>query len=409
MIIKNILDNYNLVNNIKSNNYKIIWDLCLVFLMFGNDHIPSSFEIGPELGMDYFMKTHYNALNKLNIVNIKKSSVFIDMNNFYLLLKKFNENKQANVNKIILQRFFKINNNMISLLVDKFKFTFEQVLEFLKKFTIYRSLNSNQIYDENDNRFKFIQNLSNEEINYYKSIDCFKLNNNDLLIDSIKLIEENIDYYADKYMGLIIYNKPFYITEDPYQDIYNYISEKANNIIIAKYPEYYEHTNLENHINIINNNSFSVSDYLKKIYQIVITQFGSMKEYHSDNITFYTNYYTPSIQNIINYIENNKINEQTKIWYNDIMKDNIKNNYISSLSHHILITPFINKFVLPENIAIIIKQLDYMDNLWLDDINTFKYRNIDIMIFLKNWEKAINNISNIHIDNQIINLNLDLI
>ncbi len=56
LLIKNILELYNSTNNIKTNNFKIIWDLCLIFYLFGNDHLPSSVEIGPELGLDFFIK-----------------------------------------------------------------------------------------------------------------------------------------------------------------------------------------------------------------------------------------------------------------------------------------------------------------------------------------------------------------
>jgi hypothetical protein len=96
-----------------------------------------------------------------------------------------------------------------------------------------------------------------------------------------------------------------------------------------------------------------------------------------------------------------------KIWYNEIIKDNIKNNYLTSLSHHILITPFISNFLLPDNIASIIKQLETIDNLWLEDINTFKYRELDINQFLINWSKM--NQDTKKINNDIVNISLDFL
>jgi predicted nuclease of predicted toxin-antitoxin system len=71
LIIKNLMELYNNINNIKTNNYKIIWDLCLIFYLFGNDHLPSSIEIGPELGLDFFLKRHYQSIGKNNIVNLR--------------------------------------------------------------------------------------------------------------------------------------------------------------------------------------------------------------------------------------------------------------------------------------------------------------------------------------------------
>jgi hypothetical protein len=119
LIIKNILDLYNNLNGIKTNNYKIVWDLCLIFYLFGNDHLPSSVEIGPELGLDFFIKKHFQALNKTNIINLKKSYLTLDLSNFKLYLEKINETNKQNTTKIILQRFFKININLVNLFVDK--------------------------------------------------------------------------------------------------------------------------------------------------------------------------------------------------------------------------------------------------------------------------------------------------
>ena len=41
-----------------------------------------------------------------------------------------------------------------------------------------------------------------------------------------------------------------------------------------------------------------------------------------------------------------------------------------------------------------------INNLWLDTIDTFDYRNIDMNIFFKSWENAIINI-NLNINSKI--------
>lgn len=417
-VIKNMLENYNTVNNILigkqisgAPNYKIIWDLCLIFLFFGNDHIPSSQEIGPELGMDYFMRTHYIALNKNNIINMKKSIITVDMNNLYLFLNKINENKNANITKIILQRFFKINNNMITLLVDRFNYNFNNILEFMKKFIIYRGNDSNTL-DTDNLKYKLRQNLSEEEKEKYKSIDCFMLSesNKKLLLDNIAMIEDNIDYYDEKYMGLIVYNKSNNITSDPYQDIYNYINDLAISNLQKKYPYYYDHINIEEHMNNMNVNSGDMNDYLKKIYHLTTIQFGEMDGYHTDNLTYYKYNYAPSLDSIISYLSNiTDKNSLIKKWTEEINNDNIKKEeYLNSVSHHLLITPFIMQFPLPENIIKIKNEIKLIENLWLTDINSFKYREIDIKLFLKNWEEALIRINlndkTSHINNEIINL-----
>jgi hypothetical protein len=427
-VIKNILENYNTINSISIGkqinnppNYKIIWDLCLIFLFFGNDHIPSSIEIGPELGMEYFMRTHYIALNKNNIINMKKSEkprLIFDMNNLYLFLNKINENKNANITKIILQRFFKINNNIITLLVDRFNYNFNNILEFMRKFIIYRGVN-NEILDIDNMKFKLTHNLSEEEKEKYKSIDCFMLSesNKKLLLDNITMIEENIDYYDEKYMGLILYNKSINITTDPYQDIYNYINDMANSNLQKKYPYYYDHIDIDEHLNLINMSvvSSNINDYMKKIYQIVITQFGNMSEYHTDNLTYYKYNYAPLLDSILMYYSNmNDKNSIIKTWTEEINNDNIKKeDYLNSVSHHLLITPFIMHFPLPDNIIKIKNEIKLIENLWLDDINNFKYRELDINMFLKNWEEALIRINindkTSHINNELINLTLDFV
>ena len=421
-VIKNMLENYNTVNNIpigkqhSTPNYKIIWDMCLIFLFFGNDHIPSSQEIGPELGMDYFMKIHYSVLNKNNIINMKKSTIVFDINYLYLFLNKINENKNANVTKIILQRFFKINNNIITLLVDRFNYNFNNILEFMKKFIIYRGVNSNTM-DTDNLKYKLTHILSEEEKEKYKSIDCFMLSesNKKLLLDNISTIEDNIDYYDEKYMGLIVYNKSNNITADPYQDIYNYINDLAISNLQKKYSYYYNHINIEEHMNIMNVNVGDANDYLKKIYHLTTIQFGEMDGYHTDNLTYYKYNYAPSLDSILAYLGNiTDKNSIIKKWAEEINNDNIKKDeYLNSVSHHLLITPFIMQFPLPENIIKIKNEIKLIENLWLTDINSFKYREIDIKLFLKNWTEALIRINmndkTSQINNEIVNLTLDFI
>ena len=127
------------------------------------------------------------------------------------------------------------------------------------------------------------------------------------------------------------------------------------------------------------------------MYHLTITQFGNMKDFHSDNLTFYSHYYIPSISNILLFLSTipEEIN-QTKKWLLEIKEENIKSNdYLNSINHHILITPFISYYNLIPDIKKIINEFDSMDNLWIDDINNFNYRNIDIKNFFKLWNDAI--------------------
>ena len=92
-----------------------------------------------------------------------------------------------------------------------------------------------------------------------------------------------------------------------------------------------------------------------------------MDHIHSDNITYYKDYYIPSIENIINFINNipkDQINNWSNSWYNEILKDNLdKHKYINSTNHYLLISPFDN-------------------DTHFQNINNFNYKEINIKQYL---------------------------
>lgn len=419
LIIKNILDLYNSMNNIKTNNYKIIWDLCLIFYLFGNDHLPSSIEIGPELGLEFFIKNHYSSLNKNNIVNLKKSHITIDLNNLKLYLEKINEFKYNNITKILLQRFFKINPQLITLFVDKLELNHNTVFKFLELFitNIGKNMNTEELskLDNFDMRKKFVvENKSNNwnDINFSQN----KIN---IVNENEKLIYDNLDFYEYEFNGLILYSKPHNLTNDSYQDLYDFISDTAFQNLTKKYSNYYEHYDIYHHLKLINNianNDHFANDYLKKIYHLTITQFGNMSDFHTDNLTWFKGLETPSLFSLINYINNIPDNiNQTKNWLNEIKNENVStDNYLNSVNHHLIITPFIASYNLPPDIQEIIKKLPNQDNLWLDltNIESFNYREFNIQQFIKLWNDTIIQINlntKTKIHDEIINLNTNFI
>jgi hypothetical protein len=395
LIIKNILDLYNNINGLKTNNYKIVWDLCLIFYFFGNDNLPSSVEIGPELGLDFFIKGHFQSLNKNNIINIKKSHIIMDLPNFNKYLEKINETKTQNITRIILQRFFKININVVNLFVDKLELDFNNLLIFLEIFItrLGKEMNSEifNLLDDYDLRKQFVQ--SN------KSSDFLSLGFNDnkikITMENIHIITENISFYEHEFNGLVLYTRPQNITKDPYQDLYNYISDKASQYLSKKYPIYYDYIDIYQHLKILENlgkdSNQNSNDYLKKIYHLVSTQFGNMSQYHSNNITFYKYLNMPSIDNLINYIkEQPQDTNKTKDWLSEIQNENISSaNYFNSTNHHLIITPFISFYNIPIEIKKIISHINCIDNLWIEDIDNFNYRSIDIVKFFKLWNESI--------------------
>jgi hypothetical protein len=408
LIIRNILDLYNSINNIKTNNYKIIWDLCLIFYLFGNDHLPSSIEIGPELGLEYYIKSHYQSLGKNNIVTLKNSFITVDLKKLQILFEKIHENNELNITKIILQRFFKINNQLLSLFIDKLSLNFEQILDFMKKFIIYSGLQNSENLEENDLRKIYVKDISSDLYESYLNLSIFNLKKDKqkFFVDSIDLIKENIDWFEGEFNGLILYSKPQNITSDVYQDLYNYISEKASSNLSKKYNYYYDHLNINQHLDLLkmidNFDNKHVNDYLKKMYHLTITQFGNMKDYHSNNLTWFKFYNVPSLKNIITFLKNiPDDNNQIKKWFNEIKQENVDTEkYLNSTNHHLLITPFISNYTLPTNILNIIKEMKAIDNLWFESLDTFDYRNINIENFFKSWDNAIINI-NLNINSRI--------
>jgi len=395
IIIKNILDIYGTIHNIKTENYKIIWDICLIFYLFGNDHIPSSLEIGPELSFDFYLKCHYQSLNQNNIVNITNNNIEVNLDNLLLLLSKINTTHKINITKIILQRFFKINYQLIQIFTENFNFDLNEIIVFLEKFILYRTLQL-KLDNINDNDIRKILLLKHHDnLSQFNNINIFNLNDSNIQIlnNSIDLIESNIDYYEHEYMGLILYNKSLNITLDSYQDLYNYISDKTIYNLNKQFPIYYDHIDLINHLNILNINSSNsnVNDYLLKIYHLVITQFGDMKSYHTDNLTYYKYYYAPKISNIITFLQNESFN-LNKLWDNTINNDNVNNSYFNYYNHHIFISPFIINYNLTLEIKTLVNDLN-INNLWMYDINTFNYRDVNIKQYFNKWNDLYNNIT----------------
>ena len=350
----------------------------------------------------------YQSLDKNNIVTLKNSFITIDLKKLQSLFEKIYENNELNITKIILQRFFKINTQLLTLFVDKLYLNFEQILDFMKNFIIYCGLQNSEELDETDLRTIYLKDISSDLYESYLNLSIFNLKKDKqkIFLDSVDLIKENINWYESEFNGLILYSKPQNITSDVYQDLYNYISEKASNNLSKKYNYYYDHLNIHQHLDLLKNiniyNNNHIYDYLKKMYHLTITQFGSMKDYHSNNLTWFKYYSVPLLKNIISFLKNipEDVNQIRK-WFNEIKDENVNTDkYLNSTNHHLLITPFISNYTLPPNILNIIKEMKTMNNLWLDTIDTFDYRNIDMNIFFKSWENAIINI-NLNINSKI--------
>jgi hypothetical protein len=131
-----------------------------------------------------------------------------------------------------------------------------------------------------------------------------------------------------------------------------------------------------------------------------------MENYHSDNITYYSDIYVPNLKNLINYIDNilNNNNNYMENILKEIKNENINNNYFNSINHYLIITPFILNYNLPQDILKIIKEIKEIDNLWFNNNNLqkFKYKKINIKNFFINWNNVL--INNYQKSNKINNL-----
>ncbi len=328
-IINSILDKYSNINNITDVvSINIIFDLLSLLLLFGNDTIPPSYEIGPELSIKHIFENHYPLYTESSfVINLNNINI-INFNNLIKWLENIKNNNSFPI--IILNRFYKMNYNNIISLVEK-----------------HKTLN------------EIVNNIKEEE--------------------------------------LIIINKSFYIDDNSYQTLYNYIVYKSEII-------------LDNNINRTNKIFFSdikkatndyenitqkcnVANYLTLYISMLQIFFYDFNLYTPYNTIYYDDNIAPSIDMIIQYIKMNDINNLQKQTYNTLKRfsSNIDNNYFNPISHHLFITPYIINTNAFNELSI--KYVESMWNvldknikgLWLDinNINNFNLKKIDPYVFIK--------------------------
>jgi hypothetical protein len=406
-----ILDSQLIINNILSyyqfltNNIKIIWDLCFIFYLFGNDHLPSSLEIGPELGFEYFINSHKSSLNNTTIIDMINNEIKINLNGLLLILKKFNLDYKKNTTRIILQRYFKINLSLINFFIDDINLDFDGIINLLKYFIVYQKskLSKEELDDIDDDDLRKKEYICVEvNDNTLDNFNYIDINDNikNKIINNEELIIDNINYSNNKYFGLILYIKPINIidTGDSYQDLYSFIIDKTNLEQSTNNPLLYDHINLEYHLEMLKmKNNYNCNDYLKKLYHLAKINFGNMSDYFTDNLTYYKYNIAPPISELIIFLNNNNNYENLlNIWDNDIKDDNVS-NYFNSISHHIIISPFLlevhDSIIYYSNTLIssnIVKS-STIENIWLDlkNINNFNYKNLDIKKYLLLWNNVL--------------------
>ena len=161
-IIDNLNNNYKECNNV-SNPGEFCLDFMIILNFFGNDLLPSSFEIGPELSLNTLMKAHYFSLGKedkslisnyLSEDGDMKPFKKLDLLNLKNFLKEIS--KTSIFTKIILLRFYKIPYNIVSIFTDKLNFDLLDVKNFMEEYLILKGFieieKKKNILDKNDIR-----------------------------------------------------------------------------------------------------------------------------------------------------------------------------------------------------------------------------------------------------------------
>lgn len=363
-------------------DYRLIYDFCFLLFLFGNDHLPSSLQFGPELGVDFI----FNLLkkNKNHIVNLVDNKIILDMESVKNLFNNLNKQINQIIAKILIVRNFKLPFNVINTLTDseKLNMNYESIVELIKNILYNDALPLKDKLDESDIRFSI---LKTHTLTWNK----YSENQKDL-INSIKdQLLENLDYTNTENFGLSTYVKPYLKTKDNYQDLYNILSESTVTELNNKNKFLYETTKTDFFNQIDKDYDLNMCyNYMKKIYHLTTSFFGNLETYHTNNITSYQYDQTPKIEDIIKYLNEN---DDVKKWIKDIDEDNLKDNdYFNSVNHHVFITPYLAIDNIKDNtIKTTVKALD-VNNLWIDkkSIDEFKHNQVDVKEFLTEWDSA---------------------
>ena len=411
-IIKLLLKKYNdcIKNkNVEKINYFHILDLMVILCFFGNDHIPSSLELGCEINLNYYFMSHNNVyLKHGNVINLIDGKLKL---NIYTLSKWLEEVRNSKTfTLIILNRFYKLPYNLIHFLVDRLKLRLDNLVkDFLIPFFIYEGyynieIEKNKLVKE-DLRFKYYTDFrkSNKDIpiNPLETNtlpDNFKKQYKGIRTNLLKFI----DFFNYDNYGLQVNDKIQLIDENSYQDLYKYIFRNTANESQKLYEKFYKPypytiCDIDKYSDYLNKDN--IEEYIRFLYYYVDVYMNDMSDYNPCNFIYFSGFTTPSLESLINFIQKNNINDLYKRW-DKYIKDNntVVEKYFDSVSHHLFITPYlkssqyISKIKNIPKLARILEKLEEKEGcLWfLDDENkNLNYRNIHPKLFLKNWVEVI--------------------
>lgn len=386
-LINNLIDKYKLVNklnNLNKNNF--IFDFLLLVFMFGNDILPYNFEINTELSLALLFETHYLITKEgENIVNLS-SKTLIKFNNFkkwLLLIKK--KNSQT---IILLNKYYKLPYNFIIFCTDKLNYNIYDIInKLIIPYLAYQGSLIN--FDKTDIRCILFKKNKGKKCN---PLDKFNSEIQDYLNEYLNKI---FDYSNINDYGLIKLEKVADITNNPFQNLYNFLNTK-----ISKSNKFnsYELKNLKEIDSFFKNikSNFNTRTYLETLFIHIHLYFKDFNTFNPYLLSYYNYLNSPPLSEIINFIDNNDMNDFQESLLCRIKENNIK-KYFCPISHHLFITPYlIDSIYIDEvkylsnikEILILIK--NQIDNIWFEDNNeNFNLKDINPITFIEVCDNAI--------------------
>lgn len=312
----------------------------------------------------------------------------IDFYNLKIFLKGIQERKSFTI--IILNKNFKIPYNFIILCTEVLNFGIKEIINnILVPYLSYEGY-KNKITDKNDIRYELYKKYQIKE----NPLEKLSVKN-----ELEEYMKNMFDYNNISDFGLIRLQKSSTFENNSYQTLYNKLitesSEKLNiNIDKISFMNNFSLYDIEKNYNNSTNN-FNVKNYLKLIVYLSQILFNNLNDYNYFYLGYYSENYAPSINKIIQFVDQNNMN----IFQEDIIVEIKTNKYIfDELSHHLLITPYLldSKYIKEikniKNLNSILNLIQKKINgIWYNekDYNNFKIRDIDPVNYLETYSSIL--------------------
>lgn len=309
-LINGLMDKYKYINNITDDiSINVIFDTLAIILMFGNDIMPISYELGSELSLKQLYETHYKLYNNNKfIVNINDLNV-ISLENLSEWLKYIRDSNSFNI--IILSRFYKIPFNTINTYID------ENKLSTIINDTIL--LNNKGFFLEKNPYQSYYNHICNIASNMTDDIfnRPFKMFFTDFKDAENKYNEitknKNVEEYLCFYISLcLIFFNNF--------DLYSPFNLLYYGDILAP--------SISMIIDYIDNNT-NINDIIQNCYNILktpVTEYFNPLSHHIFITPYILEYYIEGIERIHLEIMLNMIEKEINgIWYKENSFFNLKN------------------------------------------------------------------------------------